>query len=50
MLENINNVLNSGNIPNIYKEEDYEEIKKAVQQEWKVNICKIIEKILGQYI
>ena len=31
MLEDMNNVLNSGDIPNIYKEEDYEEINKAVQ-------------------
>ena len=31
----MNNILNSGDIPNIYKVEDYEEIKKAVQQEMK---------------
>ena len=35
MLEDMNNVLNSGDIPDIYKAEDYEEIKKAVQQEMK---------------
>ena len=35
MLEDMNNVLNSGDIPNIYKGEDYEEIKKAVQAEMK---------------
>ena len=35
MLEDMNNVLNSGDIPNIYKAEDYEEIKKAVQAEMK---------------
>ena len=35
MLEDMNNVLNSGDIANIYKQEDYEEIKKAVQAEMK---------------
>ena len=35
MLEDMNNVLNSGDIPDIYKAEDYEDIKKSVQQEMK---------------
>ncbi|MCQ2815680.1 MAG: hypothetical protein MJ252_00290 [archaeon] len=30
MLEDMNNILNSGDIPNIYKAEDIEQIKKAV--------------------
>ena len=35
MLEDMNNVLNSGDIPDIYKADDYEEIKKAVGPEMK---------------
>ena len=33
MLEDMNNCLNSGDIPDIYKQEDYEEIKAAVKSE-----------------
>ena len=35
MLEDMNNVLNNGDIPDIYKADDYEEIKKAVGPEMK---------------
>ena len=35
MLEDMNNVLNSGDIPDIYKAEDFEEIKKVVGPELK---------------
>ena len=35
MLEDMNNCLNSGDIPDIYKAEDYEEIKAAVKDEMK---------------
>ena len=33
MLEYINNILNSGDVPNIYKTEDMEEIRKTVKNE-----------------
>jgi len=33
MLEYINNILNSGDVPNIYKQDDIEEIRKTVKNE-----------------
>ena len=51
MLEDINNVLNSGDVPNIYKPDDWEEIESVGKPECqRKNLLLTEMNIMSQYL